>query len=118
MSHWVSECDLRVLDDAGARPFFYLLDPLIFESKRYGSTIVVPAGFGSDGASIPKGLMSFTGWPGLRAAIVHDWLLKTNMPRETADAIYLEALECCKVDDDTRDKLFAAVSIYTRATAA
>lgn len=114
MSAFETDCDLRVLDDAGTRPRMTLLEPLIYRSDLLGTAIVVPPGFASDGASIPRTAMSITGYPGLRAAIVHDWLVRTALDRRLADAVFREALGVCGVESHVADTMHMAVSIYTQ----
>jgi len=74
-----------------------------FYSKRYKITIVVPVGFITDGASIPK-ILSFIGssFNGryVLPAIIHDYLYsktssfikKNNISRLKADIIFLDMM--------------------------
>ena len=60
------------------------------------NTIVVPKGFETDGASIPK-LLRIVGTPFTgnytRAAIVHDWLYSTHiMSKDEADTIFYNCM--------------------------
>ena len=63
-----------------------------------GFQFVVPAGFITDGASIPRVLWRICGHPmstkRFPAAVVHDWLYSGNVPctREFADGIYRDGL--------------------------
>lgn len=114
VSAFESACVLRVLDDSGPRPRLVLLEPLVYRSDLLGTSIVVPPGFDSDGASIPRTAMSITGYPGLRAAIVHDWLLKTALDRRLADAVFREALSVCGVESHIADTMHMAVAVYTQ----
>jgi hypothetical protein len=105
---------------------------LVLESFTYyigkegdGRTITVPAGFLTDGASVPRALWSvIPPWgPWGQAAIVHDYLveylsinvngLPVRIPREYADAIFLEMLIVLGVPELTRKAMFKAVSAYT-----
>lgn len=61
------------------------------------SVFVVPAGFSSDGASVPRSLRWLCGdpmeRPRLYAALLHDWLYTTGVvSRAEADAIYYAML--------------------------
>lgn len=114
MSAFESDCVLRVLDDSGTRPRLVLVDPLLYRSDLLGTAIVVPPGFDSDGASIPRTAMSITGYPGLRAAIVHDWLVHTALERRLADAVFREALAVCGVESHIADAMHMAVAVYTQ----
>ena len=113
MGRYWTTLDVRVIDDSGPRPYMYLLEPFQFESEIVG-VITIPAGFGFDGASIPQECMSFTGWPGIRAACVHDWLVSTTVDRRVADRVFREALEASQVNDQVADLMYSAVAGYTR----
>ena len=61
--------------------------------------ITVPAGFSSDGASVPRFFWRLVFPPGdqkaLRAAFVHDWIYRTHpegWTREAADMLFLKLL--------------------------
>ena len=61
--------------------------------------LTVPAGFSSDGASVPRFFWRLVFPPGdqkaLRAAFVHDWLYRTHPEgwlRESADLLFLRLL--------------------------
>jgi len=61
--------------------------------------LTVPAGFSSDGASVPRFFWRLIFPPGdqkaLRAAFVHDWLYRTHpdgWSREAADMLFLNLL--------------------------
>lgn len=83
-----------------------LFDDLVWEVgfKGSGVRIVVPAGFTSDGASVPRllwALMPAWGDKGTRAAILHDYLLSIipkvpgaayRTDRKAADAQFYDAL--------------------------
>lgn len=67
-----------------------LLEDLVWELDHEGSgeEIRVPAGFVSDGATIPRPLWWFMpawGSRETRATILHDYLLATPVPRAEAD---------------------------------
>lgn len=89
--------------------YFLLLSDLIYESEKYKIRIVVPAGFVSDGPSVPRipFLYFFFGSKGKRAAVVHDWLYRNELvPRDVADDIFKEAL--C----DTNKGIYTAFGMY------
>lgn len=59
--------------------------------------IDVPAGFATDGASIPRRLWPVIGHPfepiRMRAALIHDWIYSSHiLTRREADAVYREVL--------------------------
>lgn len=82
---------IEQLDDK----YFKLIDDLVFISEKHNLKIRVPAGFVSDGPSVPRAplLYLFFGHVGKRAAVIHDWLYRNALvPRDVADSIYKEAL--------------------------
>lgn len=109
------ELHLQLVGDDEARPRFILTAPFGYTSPLAGMTIVVPAGFETDGPSIPQLAMGFTGYPGVRAAVVHDYLVGQPgiMPRESADRVFHEALLTCGVNAATAQLMYAAVAAYT-----
>lgn len=85
--------------------------------KGSGRAITVPAGFQTDGASVPQLLWAmFPAWGSYsRAAVIHDLLchlinLGTPHPeaptRKTADLIFLEAMKVCGTGFFTRTILY------------
>ena len=89
----------------------HLLEPIIYAALN-GSVITVPAGFHSDGASVPRAL-----WPAVapfgrhwRAAILHDYLYReTYLPKSYCDQIFLEAMTSDGVDQVTRTLIYDTV---------
>lgn len=77
--------------------------------------VYVPAGFETDFASIPRPLWNIfppTGKYG-KAAVIHDFLYrKSGVPREKADKIFLEAMECLGVGWWTRQTIYRAVRLF------
>lgn len=69
-----------------------------FHVRVGGSEFTVPAGFVTDGASIPRMLWRICGHPmstkRLPIAIAHDWMYSgaTCLTRQEADAIYRDGL--------------------------
>ena len=68
------------------------------EDLHYGG-LTVPAGFASDGASVPRFFWRLVFPPGdqkaIRAAFIHDWLYRTHpegWTREAADMLFLKLL--------------------------
>ena len=85
--------------------------------KKGGTTIEVPVGFVSDGASIPKIFWFIVGSPLTGkyrgAAILHDYLYySTRYPRKRCDEIFLEAMTVLKVNKVKRTIIFWAVRIF------
>ena len=72
---------------------FRLLEPLMCRG------LIVPAGFESDGASVPRLFWGIVFPPGdtraLRAAFLHDWIYRTHpagWSREAADNLFRKVL--------------------------
>jgi len=113
MTSFLSDLVVRIVDDSGPRPLMELTAPLAYFSDTLGP-VHVPAGFVFDGASIPTGAMGIVGWPGLRSACLHDWLLEQpHVRREHADDIFREALGICGVPDHVAAVMWAAVALRT-----
>ena len=98
-----------------------LLEPLIYESARWGK-IVVPAGFDTDLASIPQAAQSFISKVGRHTApsVVHDWLyvsapVRNEDVRKRADQIFLEAMKGEGVGWWTRSVMYRAVRDFGAA---
>jgi hypothetical protein len=81
------------------RGTWVLLEPLGYESQRIGAG-VVPAGFVTDFASVPRLPVAFFLAGGLahKAAVIHDWLYTVHTTdRATADAVFQDAAKACGV---------------------
>lgn len=87
-----------------------------------GRWVIVPAGFETDGATVPRLLWAILPSWGTysRAAVVHDYLLvciKKGQPhpeaptRKDADLIFLEAMEVCGTHYVVRHTMFGAVRL-------
>ena len=82
--------ELRVRRDGG----YELLSSFGYHSNVAGRAFIVPAGFITDLASIPRIFRwAFTGHGKSREpAVIHDWLYFIKHDRKEADAVFLEAL--------------------------
>lgn len=73
---WLSDLHAITVDFDAVRPTINLLAPLVWADAN-GYRVVVPAGFVSDGASIPQFAWSIVGAPlggrYVRASVVHDY---------------------------------------------
>ena len=77
--------------------------------------ITVPAGFKTDGASVPRLLWWLFPPTGryMAAAIVHDYLLQAHYPaRREADRVFLQAMEALGVIFWRRWLMFGAVRCF------
>jgi hypothetical protein len=75
--------------------YWTILQPLVYMSDLARNTFVVPEGFVTDFASVPRLPLMFllAGNEAHEAAVVHDWLYsKQDVPRSQADAIFKEAM--------------------------
>lgn len=119
IAQFLDPCDLRVVEDGGARPVYSTLAPMTFLSAEQGREYTVPAGFFTDGPSIPVLLAPLVGGtPGLRAAVLHDYLLRDQyVSRETADKVFHEALIASGVDPAAAGTMYNAVRAYSNQTA-
>lgn len=106
-----------------------LESPLSYEVAFLGSgrVVAVPAGFVTDGASVPRPLWWFLPAWGTysRAAVIHDYLLKlieASTPhaqaatRKEADAIFYEAMVVCGTGMTMRWIMWAAVRSFAVLT--
>jgi hypothetical protein len=92
-----------------------LLAPLAFSSKLLDRLVIVPEGYVTDFASVPRAPFTYWLFGGIgdEAAVVHDFAYETGfVPREVADDLYLEALEACGVPTWRRRSMWAAVRAF------
>jgi hypothetical protein len=91
-----------------------LRDELIFESDVLGTTVVVPVGFITDFASVPRAPLTFwlAGDRARAAAVVHDYLYSIGFDREQADNVFLEAMEETGISRPVRSAMFRAVRMF------
>jgi hypothetical protein len=102
-------------------------DSAIFELQHCYSVctsmgwIVIPAGFRSDGLSIPPFAWPFVGpanGPAFGAGLLHDYLysrdstLWHNHPREVCDDLFKEAMFNLGISWPRRELIFRAVRIF------
>lgn len=75
---------------------FVLLKPLVYYSAVVGREIIVPTGFVTDFASVPRSVplvYDLTGGEANRPAVIHDYLYVSHeVDRATADAVFREAM--------------------------
>ena len=80
-----------------------------------GMPILIPAGFVSDGASVPRFLWAIIPPYGryTKAAIVHDFLYKTGLfTKAQADWIFLDMMDHCGVPTWKRNVMYAGVCSF------
>lgn len=92
-----------------------LLAPLVYYSALLADLVIVPPGFVTDYASVPRAPLTYWlfGGVGDEAAVIHDHLYEKGIvPRELADAVYGEALAACGVPAWRRGPMWAAVRLF------
>ena len=114
MTGFTTYLNLRAMPDPGE---WALISPLRY-TMRMGYEIVVPAGFITDLASIPRafrGVFSVNGRSRM-AAVLHDWLYcsqssgaRPRFSRAECDAIFYEALAACDVGLIERNAMWLGV---------
>jgi hypothetical protein len=114
--------DKLELEEAGVkngRTIFRLTAPFRYVSSL--GEIKVPAGFVTDGASIPRVFWNIFDpyGPYLKAAVVHDYLyspLNDDYYRGEADCIFKEAMYNMGIGWPTRETIYRAVRLFGRSS--
>lgn len=96
MSKFLTDLDVVLLSDSANsdRGSWKLQNELIYQSDVAAQVFVVPAGFVTDFASVPRVPLAFdlVGDTAHAAATLHDWLYTTHpVSRDMADAVLQEA---------------------------
>jgi hypothetical protein len=96
MSKFLTDLDVVLLSDSANsdRGSWRLQNELIYQSDVAAQVFVVPVGFVTDFASVPRipGVFDLVGDTAHAAATLHDWLYTTHpVPRDVADAVLQEA---------------------------
>jgi hypothetical protein len=92
-----------------------LVDDFIFKSRLCEFPIVVPAGFETDFASVPRIPLAYllAGDCAHEAAVIHDYLYRTGKAdRKTADEVFLEAMEAQGIGAWRRYGMYWAVRLF------
>jgi hypothetical protein len=96
MSKFITELQTRLLNDDTV----WVLDKiLVYDSDLLKCRIIVPEGFQTDFASVPKVPIAymFFGNRAHREAVIHDYLYRTNSipvaTRAQADGVFYEAMK-------------------------
>lgn len=120
MSRFLITLSVTLLDDAanGGRGRWRLDHPLAYESDVAGQAFIVPEGFETDFASVPRipGAFWLFGDMAHQAAVIHDWLY-TEQPvsREMADDVLREAALVCGVSAWRAHCIWAGVRVGGQA---
>lgn len=95
---------------------YWVLDnDMVYEVRKSGYSIVVPRGFVTDFASVPRIFWTIFPRHGeyTRAAIVHDYLYwQQQCTRQQADELFDIIMEDSHVDSATRLTIYAAVRVW------
>jgi hypothetical protein len=103
--------------DIGYSPdeiLWVLLRPVVYTSTVANQVFVIPEGFITDFASVPRipVVYELTGDTAHKAAVVHDYLYSTGLvSRETADSVLEEASGVTKVPAWRRAIMWAGVRL-------
>ena len=95
--------------------YWVLANDLMFVIRDTGQRIIVPRGFVTDFASVPRIFWTFFPKHGeyTRAAIVHDFLYwQQRCTREQADELFDILMDDSDVDSTTRFTIYAAVRVW------
>lgn len=114
MSAFLTRLCLENADDTDDGQWI-LTRELIYQSDVAGCTIIVPSGFRTDLASVPRLPIVFllTGDTSREAACVHDWLYTSHqVSRAMADAVLREASAATSVPAWRRWLMWAGVRAF------
>jgi len=112
MAEFLTNLDIELIDEST----WMVTKPLVYQSDIIGK-IVVPSGFITDLASVPRVPIVYLSW-GSRAhreAVIHDFLYRIgcpiNVPRYIADSVFLEAMTCRGKPWHIRYPMYAGVRL-------
>jgi hypothetical protein len=112
VSAFLTSLDCREVDEFGG--LWQLLAPLAYDCATLGKVVVVPSGFVTDFASVPRLPFFYLaeGGKGNKAAVVHDWLYSAQaVDRKQADQVLREALLASGYSSITANLFYAAVRV-------
>lgn len=102
-SAFKTDLEIRSLDLAAGKRGWELISPLVYRSKLLGQKVVVPSGYKTDFASVPRlfwRIFPPTGEYG-RASVVHDLLCdlegSTGIDSKTTHKVFKEAMQALNV---------------------
>lgn len=99
MSRFITELQTRKVSEPRHlfdRAKWQTITPLIYSSKVAKQVFIVPAGFVTDFASVPRicWMYALAGDTGHASATVHDFLCRSKkISRRLADSVFVEALK-------------------------
>lgn len=113
MAKFVTELSVQLVD--GTDDKWKVVEPLIYLSDIENRAVLVPRGFVTDFASVPRLPFAYMlmGNCANEAAVVHDYLYSTGeVPKNVADSIFLEAMKITKIAAWRRYPMYWAVSLF------
>lgn len=109
MLEFVTDLDVRVVND---ETYILLADLVV---KYYDYTFIVPEGFRTDFASVPRLPVIYLAFAnrGKRPAVFHDWLYETHElgSRLESDIAFLDAMEAELIIPPVRVPMYRGVRI-------
>lgn len=116
MSSFTTPLRVEILNDLdkGGRIRACVLSPFEFYSD-HGATVIVPVGFVTNFASVPRALWGIAPpfGPWAKSAVVHDFLYLTQpCDRATADLMFLEGMDVLNVDRKLSRSIWGAVRLF------
>lgn len=114
-AEFVTKLDAELLDEGGEGKWI-LHSPLAYRSLVLKELVIVPKGFVTDFASVPRlpVVYTLTGNTAHRPAVVHDFLYSGGWQctRAQADAVLLEAMKVTGVPAWRRWSMYLAVRAF------
>lgn len=117
-AHFITELKTRDISDKVAE----LLSPLVYFSEKLNQIIIIPAGFQTDYASVPRVPIVYLFWGGRahREAVLHDYLYRIDSTPKVsfseANAVFLEAMEARNKKMGVRFPMYWGVCIGGRGS--
>lgn len=127
---FLSPLKMQLLNDRSQFPWL-TLEKLVYESALTGGIYEVPRYFRTDGASVPKALISLPGvgpalfmrffgkgvWQGFREGVLHDFLRRKRdgvrpVPASVAHLVFREALTEAGYPPELIAMYYRAVKIF------
>jgi len=114
MSQFLTKLEVRVADNTDDGRWI-VAAPLIYQSDVASQVFIVPRGFQTDMASVPRLPLVFllAGDTSRAASVVHDFLYSTHLVRrQVADAVLREASEVTLVPAWRRWVMWGGVRLF------
>lgn len=115
MAAFYSDLAIKIVDDAAhdGAGRWQLVEPLSYYSDNFGM-VMVPAGFSTDLASVPRwAYYGLFGNAAHKAAVIHDWLIAEEKPRALADLEFMAAMKASRVPTWRRWPMYLAVRVVS-----